>query len=113
MLKHAGERVKHIAPLFAQSGDIGADHGEGQDGFWIQRALTRHGYNTLMVDPASIPVKRLSRRGAPLPAVAGYSQLFTLISGLKPSLYPGFLPRNAGFLFSRNAALASLASSVL
>jgi transposase len=34
----------------------------GQDGFWIQRALTARGYEALVVDPASIPVERKSRR---------------------------------------------------
>ena len=34
----------------------------GQDGFWIQRALTARGYETLVVDAASIPVERKSRR---------------------------------------------------
>ena len=34
----------------------------GQDGFWIQRALTGRGYETLVVDAASIPVERRARR---------------------------------------------------
>src|SRR3972149_2676985 len=34
----------------------------GQDGFWIQRALSERGYETLVVDPASIPVERRARR---------------------------------------------------
>ena len=34
----------------------------GQDGFWIQRALSEHGYETLVVDAASIPVERKARR---------------------------------------------------
>lgn len=34
----------------------------GQDGFWISRALARIGYETLVVDPASIPVERHARR---------------------------------------------------
>ena len=34
----------------------------GQDGFWIQRALSAQGYETLVVDPASIPVERRARR---------------------------------------------------
>jgi transposase len=34
----------------------------GQDGFWIQRALTGKGYEAYVVDPASIPVKRQARR---------------------------------------------------
>lgn len=34
----------------------------GQDGFWIQRALSERGYETLVVDAASIPVERRARR---------------------------------------------------
>jgi len=34
----------------------------GQEAFWIQRALTARGYETLVVDPASIPVERKARR---------------------------------------------------
>lgn len=34
----------------------------GQDGFWIQRALTAKGYEAYVVDPASIPVNRQGRR---------------------------------------------------
>ena len=34
----------------------------GQDGFWIQRALSERGYEALVVDAASIPVERKSRR---------------------------------------------------
>jgi len=34
----------------------------GQDGFWIQRALSALGYEALIVDPASIPVERQARR---------------------------------------------------
>lgn len=34
----------------------------GQDGFWIQRALSTRGYEALVVDPASIPVERRARR---------------------------------------------------
>jgi transposase len=34
----------------------------GQDGFWIQRAMSERGYETLVVDAASIPVERKSRR---------------------------------------------------
>ena len=34
----------------------------GQEGFWIQRALTARGYETLVVDAASIPVERRARR---------------------------------------------------
>jgi len=34
----------------------------GQDGFWIQRALSGRGYETLVVDAASIPVERRARR---------------------------------------------------
>jgi transposase len=34
----------------------------GQDGFWISRALEKLGYETLVIDPASIPVERHARR---------------------------------------------------
>lgn len=34
----------------------------GQDGFWIQRALSALGYEAHVVDPASIPVERHARR---------------------------------------------------
>jgi len=34
----------------------------GQDGFWIERSLSALGYEVLIVDPASIPVERRSRR---------------------------------------------------
>jgi len=34
----------------------------GQDGFWIQRALTQMGYEALVIDPASLPVERHARR---------------------------------------------------
>jgi transposase len=34
----------------------------GQDGFWISRALTKVGYEALVIDPASIPVERHARR---------------------------------------------------
>jgi transposase len=34
----------------------------GQDGFWISRALNRVRYETVVVDPASIPVERQARR---------------------------------------------------
>lgn len=34
----------------------------GQDGFWIVRALIKHGYEALIIDPASIPVERHARR---------------------------------------------------
>lgn len=34
----------------------------GQDGFWIQRALEKLGYEVLVVDPASMPVERHAKR---------------------------------------------------
>lgn len=34
----------------------------GQDGFWISRALQERGYEVVVVDPASIPVERQTRR---------------------------------------------------
>lgn len=34
----------------------------GQDGYWIVRELSRRGYESVVVDPASIPVERKARR---------------------------------------------------
>lgn len=34
----------------------------GQDRFWVQRTLDKHGYQVLVIDPASIPVERHARR---------------------------------------------------
>lgn len=34
----------------------------GQDGFWIERALSQRGFEVLICDPASIPVERHARR---------------------------------------------------
>lgn len=34
----------------------------GQDGYWMQRELSRRGYEAVVVDPASIPVERKARR---------------------------------------------------
>lgn len=34
----------------------------GQDGFWIQRALSKYNIEALICDPASIPVERQARR---------------------------------------------------
>ena len=34
----------------------------GQDGFWIQRALSKLGYEALICDPGSIPIERHARR---------------------------------------------------
>lgn len=34
----------------------------GQDGFWIERALSARGFEVMVVDPASIPVERRARR---------------------------------------------------
>ncbi|WP_354675012.1 hypothetical protein [Cupriavidus alkaliphilus] len=33
----------------------------GQDGFWIERALSKLGYEVVICDPASIPVERHAR----------------------------------------------------
>lgn len=34
----------------------------GQEGFWLARVLPEHGYEVLVMDPASIPVKRHARQ---------------------------------------------------
>ena len=55
------ERTKHkwgLAPRVR----VVVVYEAGQDGFWIQRALSERGYETLVVDAASIPVERHARR---------------------------------------------------
>jgi transposase len=42
--------------------DVVVVYEAGQDGFWIQRALSELGYAVVIVDPASIPVERRARR---------------------------------------------------
>ena len=43
----------------------------GQDGFWIERALSALGYEVLVIDPARIPVERHARRARPHAGGAG------------------------------------------
>jgi len=45
-----------------QSGRVVVIYEAGQDGFWIERALSARGYDVKVVDPASIPVERRARR---------------------------------------------------
>lgn len=45
-----------------RSGRVVVLYEAGQDGFWISRALEAHGYEVVVVDPASIPVERQARR---------------------------------------------------
>lgn len=67
----AGERLAHAAAVIEavkrqwQVGEawrVVVLYEAGQDGFWISRALEALGYQTLVVDPASIPVERHARR---------------------------------------------------
>ncbi|HEX7634454.1 MAG TPA: IS110 family transposase [Noviherbaspirillum sp.] len=67
----AGERLTHAVAVIEEvrrQWQVGATwrvvvlYEAGQDGFWISRALARLGYETLIVDPASIPVERYARR---------------------------------------------------
>jgi transposase len=53
--------VKHKWKL-SQQVRVAVIHEAGQDGFWISRTLSTRGYQVLVVDPASIPVERHSRR---------------------------------------------------
>lgn len=41
---------------------VAVSYEAGQDAFWISRALSRIGYTALVIDPASIPVERHTRR---------------------------------------------------
>ena len=67
----AGERLAHAAAVIeavkrqwqvGQGWRVVVVYEAGQDGFWISRALEELGYQTLVVDPASIPVERHARR---------------------------------------------------
>ena len=63
-------RLAHVVSVIEQCREIWGLKGApvvvsyeaGQDAFWIFRQLTKLGYTTLVVDPASIPVERKSRR---------------------------------------------------
>lgn len=56
--------IETTVKRWATPGDarIVVSYEAGQDGYWIQRELTRRGYETVVVDPASIPVERKARR---------------------------------------------------
>lgn len=67
----AGARLGQVAGLIeatrkkwglAAGWRVVVSYEAGQDGFWISRALTKLGYEVLIVDPASIPVERRARR---------------------------------------------------
>jgi transposase len=69
--EHAAARLAHVVAVVEecrQKWTLPAGTGvtvmyeAGQDGFWILRALSKVGYRALVVDPASIPVERHSRR---------------------------------------------------
>src|SRR3712207_1963147 len=55
------EAVKQKWSLTEQA-PVAVIYEAGQDGFWVSRALFAHGYQVLVVDPASIPVERHARR---------------------------------------------------
>lgn len=61
----------------------------GQDGFWIQRALTAKGYEVLVVDPASIPVERQARRAKTdrLDAIKLVSSLLAWLRGERDRMH--------------------------
>ena len=63
-LGNAVELIQMIIKKWAVPKDarIVISYEAGQDGFWIQRELTRLGYESVVIDPASIPVERKARR---------------------------------------------------
>ena len=62
-----GETVKEIEKVKTKWGLAGSIrtvvlYEAGPDGFWIQRALSKLGYDAVICDPGSIPVERKARR---------------------------------------------------
>lgn len=63
-LNEAVQEIEKIKRKWALRADVRTVvlYEAGQDGFWIQRALSKLGYEVLICDPASIPVERQARR---------------------------------------------------
>lgn len=63
-LQEAIEEIERIKTRWQLEADVRTVvvYEAGQDGFWIARALTGRGIDTLICDPASIPVERHARR---------------------------------------------------
>lgn len=69
----------------------------GQDGFWISRALTKLGYETMIVDPASIPVERHARRAKTdrLDAIKLVNSLLAYLRGERDRMHVIRIPEEA------------------
>jgi transposase len=63
-LDEAVQKIEEIKAKWGLAADVRTVvlYEAGQDGFWIQRELSRRGYETHICDPASIPVERQKRR---------------------------------------------------
>ena len=63
-LDEAVQKIEEIKAKWGLAADVRTVvlYEAGQDGFWIQRELSKRGYETLICDPASIPVERQKRR---------------------------------------------------
>lgn len=66
----------------------------GQDGFWLYRALKKRGYEALVIDPASIPVERQSRRKKTdrLDAIKLVNSLLAYLRGERDRMHPVRVP---------------------
>ncbi len=69
--EQATERLRHVIRVIETTRQkwklpaavrIVVSYEAGQDGFWIARDLIGHGFEAVVVDPASIPVERKARR---------------------------------------------------
>lgn len=69
----------------------------GQDGFWLYRALKKLGYEALIIDAASIPVERQSRRRKTdrLDAIKLVNALLAYLRGERDRMHPIHIPAEA------------------
>lgn len=69
----------------------------GQDGFWLYRALRKLGYEALIIDPASIPVERQSRRKKTdrLDAIKLVNSLLAYLRGERDRMHPIRVPEES------------------
>lgn len=69
----------------------------GQDGFWLYRVLKKRGYEALIIDPASIPVERQSRRRKTdrLDAIRLVNSLLGYLRGERDRMHPIRIPEEA------------------
>lgn len=63
-LDEAVQKIEEIKAKWGLAADVRTVvlYEAGQDGFWIQRELSKRGYEVVICDPASIPVERQKRR---------------------------------------------------